>query len=64
MLWRKVKYEWMLLDAYQSYGNLKKWVEANPLETGEQITIAKALADKMKLSPEQIAKACKLGECK
>ena len=26
--------------------------------------IAQALADKMKLSPEQITKACKLGECK
>lgn len=43
--------------------NLKKWVEANPLETGEQITIAKALADKMKLTPQQIGKACKIGEC-
>ena len=44
-------------------GNLEKWVEANPLETGEQITIAKALADKMKLTPQQISKACKIGEC-
>jgi hypothetical protein len=26
MLSRKVKYEWLPLDAYQSYGNLKKWV--------------------------------------
>jgi hypothetical protein len=43
--------------------NLKKWVEANPLETGEEITIAKALADKMKLTPQQIGKACKIGEC-
>lgn len=43
--------------------NLKKWVEANPLETGGQITIAKALADKMKLTPQQIQKACKIGEC-
>lgn len=43
--------------------NLKKWVDANPLETGEQITIAKALADKMKLTPQQIGKACKIGEC-
>ena len=44
--------------------NLKKWLEARPAMTGRQITIAQALADKMKLSPEQIAKACKLGECK
>ena len=43
--------------------NLKKWVEANPLETGEMITIQKALADKMKLTPQQISKACKIGEC-
>lgn len=43
--------------------NLKKWVDAHPLETGEQITIAKALADKMKLTPQQISKACKIGEC-
>jgi thiol-disulfide isomerase/thioredoxin len=44
--------------------NLQKWLEARPSMTGRQITIAQALADKMKLSPEQIAKACKLGECK
>lgn len=43
--------------------NLQKWLEAHPSMTGRQITIARALADKMKLSPEQIAKACKLGEC-
>jgi thioredoxin 1 len=43
--------------------NLKKWAEAHPLETGEQISIAKALADKMKLTPQQIGKACKIGEC-
>lgn len=44
--------------------NLKKWLEARPAMTGRQITIAQALSDKMKLTPEQIAKACKLGECK
>lgn len=44
--------------------NLQKWLAARPAMTGRQITIAQALADKMKLSPEQIAKACKLGECK
>ena len=43
--------------------NLKKWVEANPLETGEMITVQKALADKMKLTPQQIGKACKIGGC-
>jgi len=43
--------------------NLRKWVEVNPLETGEQISIAKALADKIKLTPQQISKACKIGEC-
>jgi thioredoxin 1 len=43
--------------------NLKKWVEQNPYETGRLIPISKALADKMKLSPEQIKKACKISEC-
>jgi len=44
--------------------NLQKWLDARPAMTGRQISIAQALADKMKLSPEQIAKACKLGECR
>jgi len=44
--------------------NLQEWLEARPAMTGRQVSIAQALADKMKLSPEQIAKACKLGECK
>ena len=43
--------------------NLKKWVEQNPFETGRLISISQALTDKMKLSPEQIKKACKIGEC-
>lgn len=43
--------------------NLKKWLELHPLETGCEITIDKALADKMKLKKEQIQKACKIGEC-
>ncbi|MHB8994708.1 MAG: organomercurial lyase [Armatimonadota bacterium] len=48
---------------FVSAHNLQKWVAANPLETGEMISIAKALSDKMALSPEQISKACKIGEC-
>ena len=43
--------------------NLKKWLEQNPYETGRMISISQALANKMKLSPEQIQKACKIGEC-
>jgi len=43
--------------------NLKKWVEQNPCETGRLISIGQALADKMKLSADQIQKACKIGEC-
>ena len=43
--------------------NLKKWVDQNPYETGRLIPVAQALADKMKLSPDQIKKACKIGEC-
>lgn len=43
--------------------NLKKWAEQHPLETGEAITIEQSLRDKMVLSPAQIQKACKVGEC-
>jgi len=43
--------------------SLKKWVQQNPYETGRLIPISQALADKMKLSPERIKKACKIGEC-
>ncbi len=43
--------------------HLKKWVEQNPYETGKLISIQQALADKMKLTPAQIQKACKIGEC-
>ncbi|MBT3291892.1 MAG: hypothetical protein HN380_31405, partial [Victivallales bacterium] len=46
-----------------SAANLGKWLEAHPLETGKQITIQQALASKMKLTPAQISKACKVGEC-
>jgi hypothetical protein len=49
---------------FVSQENLQKWLDARPAMTGLEITIAKALSDKMKLTPEQIAKACKLGECK
>ncbi|NLF38905.1 hypothetical protein GX586_05630 [bacterium] len=49
---------------FASLENLEEWLDARPAATGRQISIAQALADKMKLSPEQIAKACKLGECK
>ena len=48
---------------FANEANLRKWLDARPAMTGRQISIARALADKMKLSPEQIAKACKLGEC-
>jgi len=48
---------------FTSADTLKKWVEQNPYETGRLISISQAMADKMKLSPEQIQKACKIGEC-
>ena len=48
---------------FTSADNLKRWVEQNPYETGRLISISQALSDKMKLSPEQIQKACKIGEC-
>jgi thioredoxin 1 len=43
--------------------NLRTWVEQHPLETGRMISIQQVLADKMKLTPQQIMKACKIGEC-
>ncbi|NQT53661.1 thioredoxin fold domain-containing protein [bacterium] len=48
---------------FVSAGDLKKWVESQPYETGRLIPIQKALADKMKLTPQQVQKACKIGEC-
>jgi len=48
---------------FLSRENLKTWLERNPLETGCEITIEKALSNKMKLSPAQIQNACKIGEC-
>lgn len=43
--------------------NLRQWVAQRPLETGEAITIEQSLRDKMALSPAQIQKACKVGQC-
>lgn len=48
---------------FASPENLRKWVEEHPTATGTQISIGQALADKMKLTPAQIAKACKIGQC-
>jgi hypothetical protein len=48
---------------FVSEENLRKWVERHSLETGEAITIEQSLRDKMVLSPAQIQKACKVGEC-
>lgn len=48
---------------FANEANLKKWVDAHPLATGRQVTIEHALAEKMKLTPQQISKACKIGEC-
>ncbi len=49
---------------FVSQANLEAWLARRPSMTGRQITIAQALADKMRLNPEQIAGACKLGECR
>jgi len=48
---------------FTNLDNLKKWADQNPTEVGNMITIDQALGDKMKMTPAQIAKACKLGEC-
>ena len=39
ILWRKVKYEWLPLDAYQSYGHLKKWLLEILGNVGEEFQI-------------------------
>lgn len=44
--------------------NLKTWLEKHPSATGRMVTIGQALASKMKMTPAQIAGACKIGECK
>jgi thioredoxin 1 len=49
---------------FTSEANLRTWLEKHPEESGKMVTIGQALADKVKLSPEQIKKACKIGECK
>ncbi|MFA6242225.1 MAG: organomercurial lyase [Candidatus Hydrogenedentales bacterium] len=43
--------------------NLKTWVDEHPTATGQQVSIEQALAAKMSLTPQQISKACKIGEC-
>ena len=42
---------------------LKKWLEQHPDATGKQTSIGELLADKMKLTPQQIKGACKIGDC-
>ncbi len=44
--------------------NLKAWLDKQPTATGRMVTIGQALASKMKMTPEQIAGACKIGACK
>ena len=48
---------------FSDESNLRAWLEENPTATGRQMTIEQALAAKMKLTPQQISKACKIGEC-
>ncbi len=49
---------------FTNEANLKAWLEKQPTATGHMVTIGQALAAKMKMTPEQIAGACKIGECK
>lgn len=44
--------------------NLKTWLGKQPTATGRMVSISQALAAKMKMTPQQIAGACKIGECK
>ena len=49
---------------FTNEANLKAWLDKHPADTGRMTTIGQALAAKMKMTPEQIAGACKIGECK
>ena len=48
---------------FVSVENLKRWLARRPHETGKLISIQQALAAKMKMTPQQIAKACRIGQC-
>lgn len=48
---------------FTNAANLMQWVDMHPAATGQQVSIEEALVAKMQLTPEQISKACKIGEC-
>jgi hypothetical protein len=48
---------------FTSAENLRAWVEQTPTAVGRQISIDQSLADKLRMSPQQIANACEVGEC-
>jgi hypothetical protein len=48
---------------FANASNLQAWVEAHPAATGHLVSLEQALQEKMKLTPQQISKACKIGEC-
>lgn len=48
---------------FASPEHLRQWMDLHPEATGRQATIGQLLADKMKLSPQQIKNACKIGDC-
>lgn len=43
--------------------NLRQWLDQHPEATGKMAPIGELLADKMKLNPQQIKNACKIGDC-
>jgi thioredoxin 1 len=48
---------------FANEAHLKTWLDGHPEATGKMATMGMLLADKMKLSPEQIKGACKIGDC-
>jgi len=48
---------------FASEANLRTWLDRHPEATGKRATIGELLADKMKLTPQQIKGACKIGDC-
>ena len=48
---------------FASEANLRQWLDKHPEATGKMLTLHQALAAKMKMTPDQIKNACKIGEC-
>jgi thioredoxin 1 len=48
---------------FATEANLRKWLGQHPEVAGKMLTMNQALATRMKMTPQQIKNACKIGEC-